>query len=387
MKLTVSDRSQMIVQSEIRNMTLECNKIQGINLAQGVCDLDVPRDVIEGAHQAALQGYNQYTRYDGLPALRKALVKKLGDFNHIKVEEEGNIIVSAGATGAFYCSCLALLNPGDECIIFEPFYGYHVNSLLAVGAVPVYAQLRPPGWKFDLRELESLVTDRTKAMVVNTPSNPSGKVFSREELLKLAAFAKKHDIFVFTDEIYEYFVYDGREHVSMASLDGMFNRTVTISGYSKTFSITGWRIGHAVTSKIWATMIGYVNDLVYVCAPAPLQIGVANGIEKLPTSYYTGICDDYQLKRGQICEALTAAGMPPYVPEGSYYVLADVSSVPGNDSKDRALHILKQTGVASVPGSAFYHDDSGENLTRFCFAKKDAVLENACGRLRRYGRT
>ncbi|HTY47725.1 MAG TPA: pyridoxal phosphate-dependent aminotransferase [Methanomassiliicoccales archaeon] len=384
MKLTVSDRSQMIVQSEIRNMTLECNKIDGINLAQGVCDLDVPLEVIGGAHQAALHGYNQYTRYDGLPALRKALTKKLRDFNHIEVEEEGNIIVSAGATGAFYCACLALLNPGDECIVFEPFYGYHVNSLLAVDAVPVYAQLRPPDWKFDMKELESLVTGRTKAMVVNTPSNPSGKVFSREELQKLADFAKKHDIFVFTDEIYEYFVYDGREHVSMATLDGMFNRTVTIGGYSKTFSITGWRVGYAATAKIWAQMIGYVNDLVYVCAPAPLQIGVANGIEKLPASYYEGICADYQKKRGQICEALAAAGLAPYVPEGSYYVLADVSAEPGTDSKDRALHILKKTGVASVPGSAFYHDKSGESLTRFCFAKRDQVLEDACKRLRQY---
>jgi len=384
MKLTVSDRSQMIVQSEIRNMTLECNKIDGINLAQGVCDLDVPLEVIGGAHQAALHGYNQYTRYDGLPALRKALTKKLRDFNHIEVEEEGNIIVSAGATGAFYCACLALLNPGDECIVFEPFYGYHVNSLIAVDAVPVYAQLRPPDWKFDMKELESLVTDRTKAMVVNTPSNPSGKVFSSEELQKLADFAKKHDIFVFTDEIYEYFVYDGREHVSMATLDGMFNRTVTIGGYSKTFSITGWRVGYAVTAKIWAQMIGYVNDLVYVCAPAPLQIGVANGIEKLPAPYYEGICADYQKKRGQICEALAAAGLAPYIPEGSYYVLADVSTVPGTDSKDRALHILKKTGVASVPGSAFYHDRSGESLTRFCFAKRDSVLEDACKRLRQY---
>ncbi len=374
----------MIVQSEIRSMTLECNKVRGINLAQGVCDLDVPREVIEGASEAMRQGYNQYTRYDGLPVLRKAIASKLKRFNSLEVDPEKEIVVSAGATGVFYCACMALLNEGDEVIVLEPFYGYHVNTILAVGAKPVYVRLDAPDWKVDADRLEAAVTARTKAIVVNTPANPSGKVFTASELKLLADFAKEHDLFVFTDEIYEYFVFDGRKHLSPASLEGMAERTVAISGYSKTFSITGWRIGYCWCDGRWARMIGYVNDLIYVCAPAPLQVGVAKGIEKLPDSYYEGIRLEYQGKREMICEALRSVGLEPYAPGGAYYVLADVSSVPGRNSKERAMHILDRTGVASVPGSAFYHDDSGESMVRFCFAKKDNVLKDACERLKSY---
>ena len=362
-------------------MTLECNKIRGINLAQGVCDLDVPMEVIDGAHEAMLQGFNQYTRYDGLPVLREAIASKLKRFNHLDADPEKNIIVSAGATGVFYSACMALLNPGDEVIVFEPFYGYHVNTLLAVGAKPVFVRLMPPGWKLDTDKLQKAVTKRTKGIVINTPANPSGKVFSKQELRALADFANEEDIFVFSDEIYEYFVYDGKKHLSPASVEGMAERTIAISGYSKTFSITGWRIGYCFCHERWARMIGYVNDLIYVCAPAPLQVGVARGIEKLPNSYYEGICADYQAKRKQICDALSEAGLKPYVPSGAYYVLADVSSVQGKNSKERAMFILKKTGVASVPGSAFYHDDAGEDLVRFCFAKKDDVLKKACERI------
>ncbi|MDD1769885.1 MAG: aminotransferase class I/II-fold pyridoxal phosphate-dependent enzyme, partial [Methanomassiliicoccales archaeon] len=225
---------------------------------------------------------------------------------------------------------------------------------------------------------------RTKAIVVNTPANPSGKVFSRSELKLLADFASEHDLFVFTDEIYEYFVYDGKRHVSPASLEGMAERTIAISGYSKTFSITGWRIGYCWCDARWARMIGYVNDLIYVCAPAPLQVGVAKGIEKLPDSYYENIMLEYQGKREMMCESLRSVGLEPYAPEGAYYVLADVSSVPGRNSKERAMHILERTGVAGVPGSAFYHDDAGESMVRFCFAKKDNVLKDACDRLRKF---
>ncbi|MDD1769750.1 MAG: pyridoxal phosphate-dependent aminotransferase, partial [Methanomassiliicoccales archaeon] len=303
MGLGVSDRSQLIVQSEIRSMTLECNKVQGINLAQGVCDLDVPREVIDAACHAMREGYNQYTRYDGLPILRRAIASKLKHFNSLDADPEKEIVVSAGATGVFYCACMALLNGGDEVIVLEPFYGYHVNTILAVGARPVFVRLDPPDWRLDADRLEAIVTARTKAIVVNTPANPSGKVFSRSELKLLADFATEHDLFVFTDEIYEYFVYDGKRHVSPASLEGMAERTIAISGYSKTFSITGWRIGYCWCDARWARMIGYVNDLIYVCAPAPLQVGVAKGIEKLPDSYSENIMLEYQGKREMMCES------------------------------------------------------------------------------------
>ena len=381
MNLRVSDRSKLIVQSEIRNMTIECNRIKGINLAQGVCDLDVPEQVINGAADGMREGFNLYTRYDGLPIIREALAKKISSYNGIAADPEKNIIVSAGATGAFYCTCMALLNPGDEVIVIEPYYGYHVNTLLAVGVVPVFARLDPPDWRFSTELLAPLITNRTRAVVVNTPGNPSGKVFTKEEIDQLADFAVEKDLFIFTDEIYEYFVYDGRKHISPGSLPKIADRTITISGYSKTFSITGWRIGYCVAQEEWARMIGYVNDLVYVCAPSPLQVGVAKGVASLPGSYYENVCRSYEVKRKQICDTLHDSGLEPYVPEGSYYVLADVSGVPGNDSKERAMYILKKTGIASVPGKAFYHDDAGKDLVRFCFAKRDDVLDRACGDL------
>ena len=377
-----SERSRSIVQSEIRNMTLECNRLGGINLAQGVCDTDTPREVIEGAHQAALDGVNAYTRYDGLPVLRNAIAKKFREFNRLEIDPEGEVVCSAGATGAFYCACMALLNQGDEVIVLEPYYGYHVNTLLAMGAVPRFVSMHPPEWELDLERVKEAIGPRTKAMIVNTPSNPSGKVFSRSELKGLVDLAVDHDLFIFSDEIYEYFVYDDRQHVSPLSFPEARDRVVVISGYSKTFSITGWRIGYAVCDRKWARMIGYMNDLVYVCAPAPLQVGVAKGIEELSSEFYRRLCQQYQAKREMMVRGLQDGGLYPHVPQGSYYILADVSSVPGKDSKEKALHILKECGVASVPGSAFYHD-GGEDLVRFCFAKTDAVLRTATDRLSR----
>ncbi|TFG56245.1 MAG: pyridoxal phosphate-dependent aminotransferase [Methanomassiliicoccus sp.] len=377
-----SDRSDLIVQSEIRNMTLECNRVGGINLAQGVCDTDTPREVIDGAHEAAMDGINAYTRYDGLPILRQAIAKKFKEFNRIDVDPEGEIVCSAGATGAFYSACMALLNPGDEVIVLEPYYGYHVNTLLAMGAVPVFVRLEPPEWELDIQMIADAIGPKTKAMIINTPSNPSGKVFSRSELKGLTDLAIDRDFFIFSDEIYEYFVYDDRQHISPASFEDAWDRVIVISGYSKTFSITGWRIGYAVCDRKWARMIGYMNDLVYVCAPAPLQVGVARGIEQLTGEYYRRLCQQYQRKREVLLDGLREGGLYPYVPQGSYYILADVSSIPGKGSKEKALNILRECGVASVPGTAFYHQD-GEDLVRFCFAKTDDVLRSACDRLSR----
>lgn len=382
-KIKLSCRSATIIQSEIRNMSVECDRIDGINLSQGICNLELPRSVAEGAKKAIDGGLNYYTRYDGLPELRKALTKKLLKYNKIKADPEKNIIVSAGATGAFYCTCLALLDPGDEVIIFEPFYGYHVNTLLAVGARPAYAKLRGPGWVFDIKELQKLITSKTKGIMINTPANPSGKVFSRVELKELAGFVIKNNLIVFTDEIYEYLVYDGLKHISPGSLPEIADRTITISGYSKTYSITGWRIGYAVCHEKWAQMIGYINDLVYVCGPAPLQMGVAKGIRELTDKFYKSLAKEYLKKRNIICAALKKAGLAPFVPQGSYYVLADASNLPGKTSKEKAMYLLKKTGVASVPGAAFYSNSGGENLLRFCFAKDEAELKAACQRLKK----
>ena len=382
--MTTRDGNQRmagLAQSEIRAMTAACARVKGLNMAQGVCDTCVPPIVIQAAQRAMERGVNTYTRFDGLPELRQAIARRLHRYNGMTADPETEITVSAGATGAFHCACLALLNPGDEVIIFEPYYGYHLCALTAVEAVPRVVRMHAPDWAFLPGDLERAITSRTKAIVVNTPGNPSGKVFSRTELEAITALACRHDLFLFTDEIYEYFLYDGRAHLSLASLPGMAERTITISGYSKTFSITGWRIGFSVAHSRWAQMIGAINDLLYVCAPAPLQLGVAVGIEELEESFYTGLAREYQAKRDRFCEALTKAGLPPSVPQGSYYVLADVSRVPGASGKERALHLLEKTGVAGVPGEAFFAGPDGHRFVRFCFAKTDADLEEACRRI------
>lgn len=350
-------------------------------MSQGICDLELPLPVKLGAKEAMDQGINHYTRYDGLQPLREAIANKMATYNKIQADPEKNIVVSCGATGAFYSACLALLNRGDEVILFEPYYGYHVSTLLAAGAVPVHVTLTPPEWSFDMKELEKVVTPRTKGIMICTPANPSGKAFARAELEQLAEFAVRHDLFVFTDEIYEYFLYEDHEHISPGSLDIIADRTITISGYSKTFSITGWRIGYAVCHEKWARMIGYVNDLIYVCGPAPLQMGVARGINELPAEYYESLCHEYYLKREKVCGTLSKAGITPYIPHGAYYVLADVARIPGKNSKEKAMFILNEAGVATVPGSAFYASDRGENLVRFCFAKSSEILDDACDRL------
>lgn len=387
MPLKISQRAEQIVQSEIRAMFIECDKMGGINLAQGVCDTEVPLPVKRAAQKAIDSGINTYTRYDGLEILRNAIAKKLREYNGIVANAESEIIVSGGSTGAFYCACLALLNPGDEVILFEPYYGYHLNTILAVDAIPAYVGLQPPDWTFQQKDLEKAITPLTKGIVVNTPANPSGKVFTRVELQWIADVACEHNLFVFTDEIYEYFLYDGRQHISPGSLPRMADRTITISGFSKTFSITGWRIGYSVSNAKWAQMIGYLNDLVYVCAPAPLQMGAAHGILELMPEYYNDLCALYAKKRERICCSLSEAGLKPRLPQGSYYVLADVSHLPGKTSKEKAMFILKETGVAGVPDEAFFHEPGASQFVRFCFAKEDKELDEACrrfGKLREY---
>ena len=382
MALKLSSRHEWVQQSEIRSMSIECDKVGGINLSQGICDLEVPLIVQEEAKRAISEGINTYTRYDGLYELRNAIAIKQKTFTGMVVDPEKEVVVSAGSTGAFYCACLALLEPGDQVILFEPFYGYHVSTVIAAGAVPVYVTMHPPLWTFSLDDLERVVTPKTRGIMINTPANPSGKVFSQEELELLADFCIKHDLFVFTDEIYEHFVYDGRKHIAPATLPGMWERTITISGLSKTFSITGWRIGYCICSERWSRAIGYFNDLVYVCAPAPLQMGVAKGLLKLGEEYYRVISGSYQNKRDCICNALDEAGLTPYVPQGAYYVLANISSLPGEDTKEKAMSLLHKTGIACVPGEAFYNQNSGTGLARFCFAKEDSILNEACERIR-----
>lgn len=377
----VNVRMARLAQSEIRAMTQACAQVQGINMAQGVCDTAVPAVVSRGAQQAIDQGLNTYTRFDGLAELRDAIARKLADYNGIVADAETEVTVSAGATGSFHCACLAFLNPEDEVIVFEPYYAYHISAISAVEAVPRILRMRAPDWTWSPGDLEATITARTKAIVLNSPGNPSGKVFGRTELEWIAEAAQRHDLMVFTDEIYEYFLFDGRRHVSMATLPGMRERTITIGGYSKTYSITGWRIGYSMAVPQWAQVIGAMNDLLYVCAPAPLQYGVAKGIRELPASFYRELAGEYERKRNQFCLSLQKAGLTPSVPEGAYYVLADVSRLPGLTGKERAMYLLDKTGIAGVPGEAFFGGPDGHRFIRLCFAKTDVDLAEACRRL------
>ncbi|HEX5647760.1 MAG TPA: aminotransferase class I/II-fold pyridoxal phosphate-dependent enzyme [Nitrospira sp.] len=383
MTRTISRRMANLAQSEIRAMTQACASAKGLNMAQGVCDTPVPPIVLQAAERAIKDGYNVYTRFDGLPELRQAIAGKLAGYNGIKADPEKEIVVSAGATGAFHCACEAVLNPGDEVILFEPYYQYHISAVLAVEAVPVIVNMHTPGWTYTQSQLEQAITPKTKAIIVNSPGNPSGKVYTPAELEGIAELACRHDLFVFSDEIYEYFLYDGRRHVSMATLPGMAERTITIGGYSKTFSVTGWRIGYCVAAEPWAQAIGAMNDLLYVCAPAPLQLAVAVGINELPAEFYRDLARSYQVKRDRFCGALAKAGLHPSIPDGAYYVLVAVSTLPGSTGKARALYLLDKTGVAGVPGEAFFSGSTGAGFIRFSYAKTDEDIDIACERIQR----
>ncbi len=381
-RLTLSDLAPDTYQSEIRAMTTACDRMGGINLAQGVCDTPVPALVEAAAIQAIREGQNIYTRCDGIGRLREAIARKqLRDYG-LAYNAENEVLVASGATAGYHVAAMALLNPGDEVLVFEPFYGYHVNTLKSLRINPVLVALAEPDWQLDVDALRTAITPRTRAILVNTPANPSGKIFTRPELEEIANACRRHDLFLITDEIYEYFVYDGARHICPATLEGMRERTIVLSGLSKTFSITGWRVGYAVADARWMPAMAHFHDLTYVCSPAPFQVAAAAGLEQLPVSFYTQIAADHESKRGRLLSALRDAGMEPAVPAGAYYILARAARLPGKTAAEKARHLLAATGVAAVAGSAFFRPGRGEDLLRFCFAKQDAELDEACRRLR-----
>ena len=382
-RLYLSELAPGAVQSEIRAMSAACEAMGGINLAQGVCDTPVPQVVEAEALAAVRRGDNIYTRMDGIARLRNAIADKQRRDYALDYDPETEVMVASGATAGLHAAAMALLNPGDEVILFEPFYGYHVATLKSQRVEPVLVALAEGDLALDLDALRAAITRRTRAILLNTPANPSGKVFTRAETEAVADLCLEHDLFLFTDEIYEYFVYDGQEHVAPATLSGMRERTIVISGFSKTFSITGWRLGYVTADAKWMAAMAYFHDLTYVCAPSPFQHGAAAGLEQLPGSFYQGIAADHQSKRERMVSALRDAGLTPTVPAGAYYVLADATALPGATAAEKARALLKATGVAAVAGSAFFRKGKGENLLRFCFAKQDAALDEACVRLRK----
>jgi aminotransferase len=382
-RLALSELAPATFQSEIRAMTTLCGEMGGINLAQGVCDTPVPPVIEAAAFEAIRSGQNIYTRCDGIARLREAIAQKQRRDYGLEYDPEREVLVASGATAGYHVAIMTLLNPGDEVILFEPFYGYHVNTLKSMRVAPVPVALAEPDWHLDADALRAAITPRTRAILVNTPANPSGKVFTLPESQNIAEACERHDLFLITDEIYEYFVYDGARHICPATLPGMRERTIVISGFSKTYSITGWRVGYAVADKKWMPAMSHFHDLTYVCSPAPFQVATAVGLEQLPPSFYTQIAADHQSKRERLLAALRAAGMESEAPAGAYYILAKASHLPGATAAEKARALLKATGVAAVAGSAFFRPGRGEDLLRFCFAKRDEELDEACERLRK----
>ena len=378
----ISDRVRNVVQSDIRRMSRECERVGGINLGQGICDLPTIPELVEGACEAIASSKATYSKFEGIDLLRERIAKKCERFNGFSVDAASQIVVTVGSTGGFATAAMATLNAGDEVILFEPYYGYHLNTLRILGVETKFVPLNPPDWAIDFDALRAAFTPKTRGIVVCTPSNPCGKVFTREELEKIGALAREHDAWVYTDEIYEYIVYDGRRHVSIASIESCRDVAITISGFSKTFSVTGWRIGYVAAPREIAAPIGLVNDLFYVCAPTPLQWGIARALE-IGDDYYAKLASDYEKKRDMLAGALREAGFTPYVPQGAYYMLAEVPAELGDDKQAAAL-LLEESRVASVPGSAFYASDRGKKLLRFCLAKDFDALEEACRRVRAF---
>ena len=378
----ISDRVKNVVQSDIRRMSRECERVGGINLGQGICDLPTIPELVEGACDAIAAHKATYSKFEGIDLLRERIARKMAHYNGIVCDPATEVVVTVGSSGGFAGAALATLNAGDEVILFEPYYGYHLNMLTVLGFKPKFVPLLAPDWTIDFDALRAAFTPRTKAIVVCTPSNPSGKMFTRDELERIGALCREHDAWIFTDEIYEYIVCDGRKHVSPASLDGLRDICVTISGFSKTFSITGWRIGYVVAPPRVAGPIGLMNDLLAICAPTPLQWGVARALE-VPDSYYVELAAAYQKKRDVLASALIDAGFRPSIPQGSYYMLSEIPD-DFRDSAEAAQALLEEARVASVPGTAFFESPVGKRMLRFCYAKDFDALEEACKRIRAF---
>jgi aminotransferase len=379
--MKLSNKVKNISQSEIRAMSILCNEKNGLNMAQGLCDLEVPKPVLDGVKEALDKGKNIYTSAYGTYSLREAIAKKQNEFYDQDVSVD-NILVSSGATGAFYTTAMSLLDEGDEVILFEPYYGYHVSTLKSIGCKIKFIKTTPPHYEIDFDLLEKSISKDTKAILICNPSNPSGKVYTKDELESLSTLINKYDLALFSDEMYEHFIYDDLEFTSALSVKGLKNRTVVISGFSKIYSITGWRLGYAISTKELIDSASALNDLVYVCPPAPLQYGVLKGLKELPRSYYTDVATEHQNKRDKFITALNEVGLKAEYIKGAYYVLADISIIEGADDKQKVVNLLDKTAIATVPARAFYSEPSGLHLARFCFSKKDEELDMAIERLK-----
>jgi aspartate/methionine/tyrosine aminotransferase len=384
----LSDKVEHFTESVIREMTRQAMMYGAVNLAQGFPDFAAPAEIKKAAQEAVAADVNQYAITWGAKSLRNAIARQMQEWQGIPVDPEKEITVCCGSTEAMISTLLAVCNTGDEVVIFEPFYeNYGPDSVLS-GAKPKFVKLRPPTdergeWTFDEKELRQAFDGHTKAIILNTPNNPTGKVFTRAELELIRDLCLEFDVLAITDEIYEHILYDGTEHISMASLDGMRDRTVTINGMSKTYSVTGWRVGWAVAPEPITNAIRKVHDFLTVGAPAPLQEAGASALS-MPEDYYAKLAEGYRVRRDHLMPALTAAGFRCFRPRGAYYVMTDISGFGFKDDVEFTRYLVKDIGVAAVPGSSFYRDPrDGARQVRFAFCKKPETLDEAARRLRK----
>ncbi len=379
--------TETFTESVIREMTRICDAVGGYNLSQGFPDFESPKAIKEAAIAAINEGFNQYPVTFGEPELREAISRKVSSYNGIHCDPATDITVTCGATEAMIATLKALINPGDEIVVFEPFYENYGPDGILSGAKPRYVTLYPPNWEYSFEELAAAFNERTKAMVINTPNNPTGKVFSRAELEEIADLCIKWDCYAVTDEIYEHILYDGAKHISLATMPGMAERTITINSISKTYSVTGWRVGWAIAKAPITQRIRKVHDFLTVGAPNPFQHAAVTALA-FPQEYYDGLRAHYWEARKFLVEVLQAAGFKTSIPKGAYYILADITDLATRlgteDDVSFARRLIELTAVATVPGSSFYSDpDKGRSQVRFCFCKKWDTLHAVDRALRR----
>ena len=376
-----SERAGRFRESVIRGMSIEAAKYGALNLAQGFPDFPAPDALKQAACDAIMADVNQYAITWGDKALRAAIASKYDWHQGIQVDPETQLTVVCGATEAMIVALTAIINPGDEVIITQPFYENYWPDCVLTGATPRFVSVKPPLWRLDLNELESAFNEKTKALILCNPSNPTGTVLTSDEIQAVADLCKRHNTIVIMDEIYEHILYDGRKHISMAAVDGMDELAIVISGMSKTYAVTGWRIGTILASPELTKRMRQVHDFITIGAAAPLQrAGVVS--YHFDQDYYTRLAEGYQRRRDFFCDALKQAGLPFNQPEGAYYVMADISSFGFANDREAALSLVRDAKVAGVPGSSFYlNQTGGDHWIRFCFCKREETLTSAAQKL------
>lgn len=387
-KNLISHKANSFAESIIRAMSRVAAAHQAVNLAQGFPDFSADERIKQAAVDAIMKNINQYAITWGAKSLRDAIVVKEKRFRGRDIDPEKEITVCCGATEAMMATMMAVINPGDEAVIFEPYYENYGPDTILSGAVPRYVQLYPPkddqsDWYFDEAELAAAFNDKTKVIIINTPNNPTGKVFKKTEMEFIAKLCQKWNVLAVTDEIYEHIIYDGETHVTMANIPGMKDRTITINGASKTFSVTGWRVGYIIAPEFLTVPIRKVHDFLTVGAAAPLQEAIAFGMG-LPDDFYKHLSEGYQKKRDFLLAGLRESGFKTFKSRGAYYLIAQIPETGFANDYDYSVHLAKEAKVATVPLSTFYLDHKSVGMIRFCFAKKEETLQLGIDKLKAY---